>query len=92
MHNLLLEVYINHCMDIALGESLEKKVSHQMTHAEIEEINKQVQELLRKGLIKEIYSPCVVPMVLEVKKNGEWKMCILEPSTRSWCWKYKRTN
>lgn len=37
-----------------------------------EEIRKQVQELLDKGLIRESLSPCVVPTVLAPKKGGEW--------------------
>ena len=47
-----------------------------MTLVEIEYLNIQVQELLRKGLIREILSPCVVPIVLAPKKDGEWRMCI----------------
>ena len=36
----------------------------------------KVHELLQKGLIQEILSPCVVSIVLAPKKNGEWRMCI----------------
>ena len=43
-----------------------------MTPFEIEELNKQVQKLLRKGLIQESLSPCVV---LAPKKDGEWRIC-----------------
>jgi hypothetical protein len=47
-----------------------------MTQTENEEVNKQVQEMLDRGLIRDILSLCVVPTVLTPKKGGEWKMCI----------------
>jgi hypothetical protein len=31
---------------------------------------------LDRGLIREILSPCVVPVVLAPKKGGEWRMCM----------------
>jgi hypothetical protein len=42
---------------------------------ENEEVKRQVQELLGKGLVRESLSPCVVPTILSPKKDGGWRMC-----------------
>ena len=47
-----------------------------MIPTNIEELNRQVQELLRKGLIRESLSPCPIPVALAPKKDGEWRICI----------------
>lgn len=66
---------ISHCMDLILGESFPSKAPYRLTPSENEELNRQVQELLQKSLIRESLSPCVVPIILTPKKNGEWIMC-----------------
>ena len=66
---------ISHQIDLVPGAIFPNKVVHRMTSTKIEELNRQVQELLRKGLIQESLSPCVVPAVLAPKKDGEWRMC-----------------
>eukprot|EP00253_Pinus_taeda_P035912 PITA_35912 len=50
-----------------------------MSSKDNEEIRKQVQELLDKGLIWESLGPCVVLTILAPTKGGEWRMC-----TDSW--------
>jgi hypothetical protein len=42
---------------------------------ENEEVKRQVQELLDKSLVRERLSLCVVPTVLNPKKDGGWRMC-----------------
>ena len=66
---------ISHHMDFIPGVSLPNKVAYRMNLQENEEIKKQVQELLNKGLIREILIPCAVPTVLTPKKVGKWRMC-----------------
>eukprot|EP00253_Pinus_taeda_P022164 PITA_22164 len=67
---------ISHHIDFILGASLSNKAAYPMSPKDNEEIRKQVQELLDKGLIRESLSPCVVPLVFAPKKGGEWKMCM----------------
>ena len=67
---------ISHQIDLILGASLLNKATQWMNPAKTKELNKQVQELLRKGLIQESLSPCVVHIPLAPKKDGEQRMCI----------------
>ena len=61
---------INHHIDLILGASLPNKAAYRMTPKEYEEIRKQVQTLLDKGLIHMSLSACVVPIVLSPNKGG----------------------
>jgi hypothetical protein len=49
--------------------------AYRLTPHENEEVKKKFQDLMDKGLIKEILIPCIVPIVLSPKKDGGWKMC-----------------
>ena len=61
-------------MDLILGASFPNKAVQRMTPAKSEELNRQMNELLEKGLIRETLSPCAILVVLAPKKNGEWRM------------------
>jgi hypothetical protein len=38
-------------------------------------LNRQVMELIKKGFVREIISPCVVLTLLTPKKDNKWRMC-----------------
>jgi hypothetical protein len=42
----------------------------------MKKIQRQVQELLDNGYVRESLSPCAVPVILVPKKNGYWCMCV----------------
>jgi hypothetical protein len=66
---------ISHHIDLIPGASLPNKAAYRLTPQENEEVKKQVQDLMDKGLVRESLSPCVVPTVLSPKKDGGWRMC-----------------
>jgi hypothetical protein len=74
-HSLPLMRSVSHHIDLIPGASLLNKAAYRLTSQENEEVKRQIQELLDKGLIRESLSPCVIPMVLSPKKDGGWRMC-----------------
>ena len=47
-----------------------------MNSKEHKELQRQVEELIAKGLVRENISPCAIPTLLVPKKDGSWRMCI----------------
>jgi hypothetical protein len=66
---------VSHHIDLIPRASLSNNVVYRLTPQENEEVKRQVQDLLDKGLVRESLSPCVVPTVLSPKKDGGWRMC-----------------
>jgi hypothetical protein len=64
-----------HHIDLILGASFPNKAAYRLTPQENEEVKRQVQDLLDKGLVRESLSPCAIPTILSPKKDGGWRVC-----------------
>ncbi|GKD30814.1 reverse transcriptase domain-containing protein, partial [Tanacetum coccineum] len=73
---LPLAIDSNICIDFFSSGSIPNKPAYRMNPKEFAELQRQVTELLEKGLIRESMSPCAVPALLVPKPNGTFRMCI----------------
>ena len=67
---------IQHHIDLIAGSTLPNKPAYGMNPKDTMEIQRQVEELKSKGLIRESLSPRVVPALLGLKKDGGMCMCL----------------
>ena len=74
-HLLPLIRSVSHHIDLIPGANFPNKVAYILMLQENEDIKRQVQDLLEKGLVRESLSSCAVPTVLSPKKDGGWRMC-----------------
>jgi hypothetical protein len=61
---------VSHHIDLIPGSSFPNKATYRLMPQENEEVRRQVQDLLEKGLVRESLILCVVPTVLSPKKDG----------------------
>ncbi|XP_059441888.1 uncharacterized protein LOC132174213 [Corylus avellana] len=67
---------IHYHIDLVPGYVLPNKAAYRMNPREHEKLQRQVDELITKGLVRESMNPCAVPTLLVLKKDGSWRMCI----------------
>ncbi|KAJ9536631.1 hypothetical protein OSB04_un000180 [Centaurea solstitialis] len=66
---------IEHQIDFIPGATLPNRPAYRANPEETKEIQRQVEDLLSRGRIRESMSPCAVPVIVVPKKTGEWRMC-----------------
>ena len=67
---------IEHRIDLIPGAPLPNRAAYRTNPEETKEIERQIQELLTKGLIRESLSPCAVPVILVPKSDDSLRMCM----------------
>ena len=67
---------IEHQIDLIPGATLPNRAAYRTNPEETKEIQRQVQDLLDCGYVRESLSPCAVPVLLVPKKDGTWRMCV----------------
>ncbi|XP_060190610.1 uncharacterized protein LOC132619861 [Lycium barbarum] len=67
---------IEHQINFVPGSQIPNKPTYRSNREETKELQRQVDELLKKGLVKESLSPCAIPAILVPKKDDTWRMCI----------------
>ncbi|XP_060210616.1 uncharacterized protein LOC132637560 [Lycium barbarum] len=67
---------IEHQIDFVPGSQIPNKPAYRCNLEDTKELQRQVDELLSKGLVRERLSPCAVPVILVPKKDGTWRMCV----------------
>jgi len=67
---------IEHHIDLLPGAALPNKPAYIGNPMETKELQRQVQELIDRGYIRQSMSPCSVPALLVPKKDGTMRMCV----------------
>ena len=66
---------VDHAIETGDASPVNKN-AYPLSVQQLEEQTRQIDELLRRGLIRESISPWGAPVLFVLKKTGEWRMCI----------------
>jgi hypothetical protein len=67
---------IEHQIDFILGAIIPNRPAYRSNPEETKELQRQLEDLLSKGFVRESMSLCTVPLLLVPKKDGTWRMCV----------------
>jgi hypothetical protein len=67
---------IEHQIDFVSGVTISNRPAYRSNPEETKELQRQVEELMAKGHVRESMSLCAVQVLLVPKKDGTWRMCI----------------
>jgi hypothetical protein len=67
---------IEHLIDFVPGVTIPNRPAYWSNLEETKELQRQVEELLAKGHVRESMSPCAVSVLLVPKKDGIWRMWV----------------
>ncbi|GKV11638.1 hypothetical protein SLEP1_g22878 [Rubroshorea leprosula] len=67
---------IKHQIGFIPGATIPNRPAYRSNPNETKELQRQVEELMKKGHVRESMSPFAVPVLLVPKKDGTWRMCV----------------
>ena len=67
---------VDHTVEILPGAAPPNKAVYRMSPAELEELKKQLADLLERGLIRPSSSPYGSPIIFVKKKDGGFRLCV----------------
>ena len=67
---------IEHQIDFVPGAAIPNRPAYRSNPEETKELQRQVEDLMNRGYVRESMSLCAVPVLLVPKKDGTWRMCV----------------
>src|SRR6202051_3891419 len=67
---------IDHRIDLVPGQAPPSRPTYRMSQPEMDELKKQLTELMDKGYVQESKSPYGAPVLFVKKKDGSMRMCV----------------